>query len=132
MPSRPLKEKGKQEDEEDEQDAKRRRESTKASFVELVSQTRDKVNKALLGTTGEDEASPTELIEQAFQAQVRSSDALLSQLRPPSYKSGDRNLKVQANWFNVKLETARVAAETRLEHTKLEVKAAEAANLTRR
>lgn len=63
----------------------------------------------------------------AMDALARCVDDLVSKVFDANEEGARQRLKAQANWFALKLETARVASETRLEHKAIEVNAACAA-----
>ena len=60
-------------------------------------------------------------------ALLRRADDLVAQVFDANEESSRQRLKTQANWFQLKLETSRIASETRLEHKAVEINAACAA-----
>ena len=126
-----FRDKGKDESKEElevvEEDSKQLRESLKAALVEEIVAARSTVYQACDGVVGGRGAPPIERMEEAFDTLLRCSDGLISQFCDAEHDATRKKLKAQSNWFNVKLETARVAAETRIEHAKVEVRAVEAA-----
>ena len=88
----------------------------------------DLINRARAETVREpaetdEQQTPSERVAAALNELSRSAGDVVSQILSAEADAFKARLRAQAEWYKVKLETARIAAATRLEHKAVEVEA---------
>lgn len=94
-----------------------RQEQAQKAFKEVIAIARSAVLEVDAGS----EMDESKIV--AMDALYRGVDDLVSNLFDAETEASRKRLKAQASWYALKLDTARIASDTRLEHKAIEVKA---------